>query len=424
MCHALRTDGVSQIRDQLAESVRQIIKNGNAKINITDFVRQWGEVYINEVSNLACHWMNDVFKTELVDFSDLQVKITLDAFMETLEERVIKYSLSKKLSIGNSEALLTASKKNETDTVFFYTSSDSEESLLEQLPYDAIQSLVFESVTQIIQRSFFRNVYPFPTERTTMVSVPFIVKPSRARTPEVTTENSNQDNVNAPVNLQKPTTKMIATFMSMMSNARQARVSDRIKQSKRIPQIQEYIKYAKVIEDQILRGVIAFSSQDSVIERDLLFSPSPNQTIEIPIASSMTKELSSLVLYLRFIARPGDWLVIDEPEMNLHPEAQAQLMELLSMLTKNDISVLITTHSPYMVDHLVNLMRAAEVEDKNNIVDKFFLQTSQAFINKEDVSVHLFENGTSKQILDSEGMINWETFGNISGRISQIFFEI
>ena len=36
-------------------------------------------------------------------------------------------------------------------------------------------------------------------------------------------------------------------------------------------------------------------------------------------------------------------IVIDEPEMNLHPEAQAQLMELLTMLVNCGLNVLITT---------------------------------------------------------------------------------
>lgn len=34
----------------------------------------------------------------------------------------------------------------------------------------------------------------------------------------------------------------------------------------------------------------------------------------------MVKELSPLVLYLRYLARAGELLIIDEPEMNLHPE--------------------------------------------------------------------------------------------------------
>jgi predicted ATPase len=138
----------------------------------------------------------------------------------------------------------------------------------------------------------------------------------------------------------------------------------------------------------------------------------------------MVKELSPLVLYLRYLAQPGEWLIIDEPEMNLHPKAQVQLTEFLAMLVQAGLHVLITTHSPYMVDHLANLMKAAEHEDKERIREKFYLQRTEAFIPREQVSVYLFGDGTAKNILDEEGEINWGTFSDISDQITQLYFEL
>jgi len=62
------------------------------------------------------------------------------------------------------------------------------------------------------------------------------------------------------------------------------------------------------------------------------------------VASSMVKELAPLYLCLRYLVEPDELLIIDEPEMNLHPAAQVQIIEFLAMLVQAGLKVLITTH--------------------------------------------------------------------------------
>jgi len=45
-------------------------------------------------------------------------------------------------------------------------------------------------------------------------------------------------------------------------------------------------------------------------------------------------------------------IVIDEPEVHLHPFWQLKYAEILTMLVKNNINILVTTHSPYMLEAL------------------------------------------------------------------------
>jgi len=137
----------------------------------------------------------------------------------------------------------------------------------------------------------------------------------------------------------------------------------------------------------------------------------------------MVKDNTPLVLYLRYLAKFNDLILIDEPEMNLHPRAQAKLIEFLSILVHNGLNVVITTHSPYIVDHLINLMQAETLQDKESICERFYLRSSDAFIPKEDVSVYLFEKKKVQNILSSEGRINWETFSRVSDEIMDLFIE-
>lgn len=138
----------------------------------------------------------------------------------------------------------------------------------------------------------------------------------------------------------------------------------------------------------------------------------------------MVKELSSLVLYLRYLALPGELLIIDEPEMNLHPAAQVEIIEFLAMLVNAGLHVLITTHSPYIVDHLVNLMDANKHQNQDEIVGTFLLEQKDAFIAQDKVSVYSVENGKVDNILDPDGTIHWQTFSDVTRLVQRIHFDL
>ena len=55
------------------------------------------------------------------------------------------------------------------------------------------------------------------------------------------------------------------------------------------------------------------------------------------------------VFYLKHVAAPGQLIIIDEPELNLHPSRQIMMARLLTMLVKFGLRVMITTHSDYIV---------------------------------------------------------------------------
>jgi predicted ATPase len=148
-------------------------------------------------------------------------------------------------------------------------------------------------------------------------------------------------------------------------------------------------------------------------------------SVPIMLSSSMVKSLSGLHAYLKYRAKKSDLLIVDEPEMNLHPEAQAKLIEFIAIMVNKGIKVLLTTHSPYIVDHLVNLIEAKNSK-KKDVKDLFFLRREDAFLDREKVSVYMFtEDGKVKDIFDKKsGLIDWETFSSISDRISQIYYQL
>lgn len=87
--------------------------------------------------------------------------------------------------------------------------------------------------------------------------------------------------------------------------------------------------------------------------------------LDLHLTSSTVKSLFGLWAYLEFDAQPGDVLMIDEPELNLHPANQRLMARLLARLVNADLRVVVSTHSDYLVreiNSLIMLSRAAPVQ--------------------------------------------------------------
>ena len=73
-------------------------------------------------------------------------------------------------------------------------------------------------------------------------------------------------------------------------------------------------------------------------------------------ASSTVKSLFGLWFYLENQAKKGDVLMIDEPELNIHPENQRKIARVLAMLVNAGLNVVVSTHSDYIVRELNSLI--------------------------------------------------------------------
>ncbi|MGN0879778.1 MAG: AAA family ATPase [Oligosphaeraceae bacterium] len=81
-------------------------------------------------------------------------------------------------------------------------------------------------------------------------------------------------------------------------------------------------------------------------------------------ASSSVKSLTDLYFYIRYLAQPGHLLMIDEPELNLHPSNQRLMARLLAMLVNAGVKVFVTTHSDYIIREFNTLIMLHAPHDK------------------------------------------------------------
>ena len=420
----------------LDEAIEKVKQKGIATIDMHEFAEAYGDTYFTNVAKLAQSWMGDFMATNPAHFSNLQASVQLADSKETLLQHIYQFICFRDIALGS----LVIRKRPNSRKLQIYTktgdnhatdeSSTDDFFLDESLSAEDIRENIVENTMLIFHRSLYSRLYTFPTERATFITLPSsqrrrfieevesrgdyreIIERFRRRELFASTELlSRADRVSQSVS--EPICRYLSTMTSIYELDENER-SRREKDAANDTHIKCYIQLAELLETEILEGELYLPTPETNPIREIEFHPQEDIKLGISAASSMVKELAPLVLYLRYIARPGDLLIIDEPELSLHPAAQVKIIEFLALLVDAGLHVLVTTHSTYVVDQLSNLMEASTYTNKQDFTEKFLLERVESFISPEKVAVYEVDNGELKNILDQDGSINWQTFSEIS----------
>ena len=111
------------------------------------------------------------------------------------------------------------------------------------------------------------------------------------------------------------------------------------------------------LEGNLLNGEVLLKSSDAGYPAFAYRPDGWRDDLPLMRASSMVSELAPVVLYLRHIVRPGDVLIIEEPEAHLHPAMQAAFARELARLVRAGVRIVMTTHSEWFLEQIGNLVR-------------------------------------------------------------------
>ena len=143
------------------------------------------------------------------------------------------------------------------------------------------------------------------------------------------------------------------------------------------------------IEQELLQGSV--SVERSAVNGPPRFSFRPyGWKVDLPLTNSsgMVSELVPLVLYLRYLIRPGHLLILEEPESHLHPGKQVELLRQLAILVNRGVRLVMTTHSEWFLEELSNIVRRSALHKPSNR-DVHGLEAS---LSPDQVGVWLFTN--------------------------------
>jgi len=411
----IRTNKFLDYYPIIEETLNKLVIEGNAKIDLEDVFNKYNEIYFDQLAEILPRWFSNFMGSRRNPFQNAKLKIDLSDDLDSITRKIRELSIEGKFSVSKEgNALLNCLKEQGKTTMHFFT---TDKNVFDKFPLSELQLFIARNIMQSIQRVIYPEVYFFPSERTALTPLAFLFSKRRERDEDQIKDEEIDTLMPYP----------IVEILSLLLSAQSAGdFNHRIEESKKDEKILKYIELAEILQKNIMGGRIDFSDPKPDPVRDLLFTPVSNKeiSVEMPTTSSNVKVLSPLALYLYYFASSDELIVIDEPEMNLHPRAQAKIAEFLGMLVNAGINIIITTHSPYIIDHIMNLMKAYEKENKEEITDKFYLKNSEAFISKENVAAYLFDNGEVKNIMDEHGFIDWYTFSKESEAISNLYFEI
>lgn len=127
--------------------------------------------------------------------------------------------------------------------------------------------------------------------------------------------------------------------------------------------------------------------------------------ISFHIVSSSIKSLFGLDYYIDKIAKKGDILIFDEPELSLHPENQVKLAYVIFMLIEKGIRIIISTHSDLFIRALTNIILDNKIKKINTFTDS-------------DVRIYNFEKNKKVEEIDKISEISY--FANFDDTIKEV----
>lgn len=117
------------------------------------------------------------------------------------------------------------------------------------------------------------------------------------------------------------------------------------------------------------------------------------------------------IIVTGLIAKPGEKIIIENPEIHLHPKAQSALIEFLVKVANTGVQIFIESHS----DHVLNALRLA---------------TKEKILSPEDTSILFFNKNMSNNsaqvtsiLIDEKGKLHKKDNDGITTKIPKGFFD-
>lgn len=166
----------------------------------------------------------------------------------------------------------------------------------------------------------------------------------------------------------------------------------------------EYAEIASEIEQSLLHGEVSMTRNGDVEFHSEIMPKS--KRLPFHLSSSIVKTMASLVVFLKHLAKKGDTLIVDEPEMNFHPDVQILLARIFAELSNRGLRIIVSTHSDYIIREVNNMIMAGLLYDNQ----KGKLAKDDGYeemwsLNKANVSVIFFDK-KSKYVVTKPLEIN------------------
>ncbi|MCI5164267.1 MAG: ATP-binding protein, partial [Candidatus Electrothrix sp. AX5] len=254
-----------------------------------------------------------------------------------------------------------------------------------KIPQEVIKKVIGDALKEIIFGQVFPNPFIASAERTGAAIFRKDLNFARNRLLEEMTKTDQSVN---PVDL------LFKTYQDYALP-----VKDNVDFTR---QIETLAKKSSFIDEQHQDVLENFSDiiggKYQVTKNDELYYIPKGKRVKLTMdeSSSAVRSLLDIGFYLKHMAQPGDLLMVDEPELNLHPENQRRVARLFARLINLGIKVFITTHSDYFIKELNTLiMLNHDKQHVKNIAEREGYCRAE-LISSDQIKVYIAEESMVK----------------------------
>lgn len=326
------------------EKIQQLLSEGSTEVNIEDYISK-AKTFIKEGCKSFSKRLPQIFASSEKHFAESEFEVALEP-----EDFILKNSFERIMGAAKSE-LFSITKKTDSPilNISLLVAQDKV-----KITADLINRIIGEALKDIL----FAHLFPAPfiasAERTGAAIFRNELNFARNR---LLDQMAGMDKKNIdPFELLF---KVYADYaLPVKKNV------DFTRQLEELSKTDSFIadKYPEILND--FSGIIG--GDYLVTKNDELYFVPLGRKIKLTMdeSSSAVRSLLDIGFYLRHVAKPGDLLMVDEPELNLHPENQRKVARLFARLVNIGVKVFITTHSDYIIKELNTLIMLHQPEPR------------------------------------------------------------
>ena len=165
---------------------------------------------------------------------------------------------------------------------------------------------------------------------------------------------------------------------------------------------------------------ITVDLEDESLFNEIVYTDMKSKTkISSKLLSTSIHEMSIFSLYLKYVLKKGDLLIIEEPEAQLHPKNQRILVKYIIRAINQGLKVMFTTHSDYIINQINNFIALNNIP-KEELTELDYEEKD--ILNLNDVNIYNFKMNEAASYSSEKIEIN--EFGFFEDNFSKISKEL
>jgi predicted ATPase len=360
---------------------------------------------LNKASEKYSKNLHNIFASEEEFFKESKFIAQLEKEPNNPDfEESFKRVYFKEILDGKEQPVATISKKENSSILEILIINHEQQDL-------DLTSHITYAVEEIIFKRYFPDIFIASTERTGAAIFEKDLDFSQSRALKVIAQQKDKSNKNTkfPFELQ-----MLKGLFERGGSDYPEPVEDNVEFIRRIPNLAK--ESSQVLKDcpEIISAFeeIVGGKYKLVKSLGIRFFPKKSaikKGFSMVESSSAIRALLDINFYLKCSAEKGDILIIDEPELNLHPANQRAFARLIARLVNYGIKVFVTTHSDYIIQELNTLiMLNAKTDHTKKVQEKYKYKDDELLNYKKIKLFTTLQNKTSKTYQLKESKITQE----------------